>query len=166
MQDGLDHSSPCPLLVDLLRLLPGVRPVRERYELGEAKHRASLSPSRTADVNGVPVTLLQLDELFLDDRRGGPRVSQEGARLLLHLFSQGAFDPFERRKVEGGLELLAQYSKGLATVIDDRFWRRVRRLGESHLAPKARLPKSGGRPEMFSTTSHPRKPNTTVHRLA
>ena len=95
------------------------------------------------------MTLVELDELFQYDENGGPRVSQQGARLLLHLFDQGAFDPFDCRKVEGGLELLAQYSKGLATVIDDRFWRRARRSGESHGASTPRLPKSSGRAETF-----------------
>ena len=121
------RSSPYPSLVDALRLLPNIRPVCERHRLGEAKHLASLSASRTASVNGVPVTLLELEELFLDCERGSPRVSQAGATLLLHLFEEGAFDFSECRPVEGGLELLTQYSKGLATLIEPRFWGRVRR---------------------------------------
>ena len=40
-----------PLLVDALRLLPGVRPVCERYRLGEAKLRASRSPKLVAYFN-------------------------------------------------------------------------------------------------------------------
>jgi hypothetical protein len=119
--------TPYPALVDALRLLPNIRPVCERHRLGEAKHLASLSPSRTASVNGVPVSLLELEELFLDSERGSPRVSQAGARLLLRLFEGGAFDSSECRPVEGGLELLTQYSKGLATLIEPRFWGRVRR---------------------------------------
>ena len=97
-----DRSSPYPSLVDALRLLPNIRPVCERHRLGEAKHHASLSPDRTASVNGVSVTLLELEELFLDSERGSPRVSQAGAALLLRLFEQGAFDFSECRPVEGG----------------------------------------------------------------
>ena len=75
------RSSPYPSLVDALRLLPNIRPVCERHRLGEAKHQASLSPDRTASVNGVPVTLLELEELFLDSERGSPRVSPAGSDL-------------------------------------------------------------------------------------
>ena len=164
MQSGAS-SSPYPLLVDALRLLPGTRPVRERYELGEAKYRASLSPNRTADVNGVPVTLAQLEELFLYGERGGPRISQEGARFLLHLFRQGAFDSFGCRKVEGGLDLLVQYSEGLATVLDYTLWRTVRRPGESHAASTPTVQKSTGRAEGFLITTNPRRPNVVAHRL-
>src|SRR5512145_1171101 len=138
-----DRCSPYPLLVNALRLLPGIRPVCERRQLGEAKHRASLSPRRSASVNGVPVTLAQLEELFLYNEHGGPRVSQEGAALLLQLFARGAFDSSDCRKVEGGLELLTQYSKGLATVIDYRFRARVRR--PRSLAPAERVKESKAR---------------------
>ena len=159
------HSSCYPLLVDLLRLLPGIRPVHERHQLGVAKHRASLSSSGTADVDGVPVTLAQLEELFSCGETGRPRVSPQGASFLLYLFAEGAFDAFDCRKVEGGLELLTQYSKGLATVIDYGFWRRGRRQTESDLAPKARFQKGSGHPQLFSIPSHPHKPDATVHRL-
>ena len=138
MQSGTSPSQ-YPLLVDALRLLPGTRPVRERYKLGEAKFRASLSPSRTADVNGVPVTLVQLEELFLCGESDRPRVSQEGARLLLHLFDQGAFDSTGCRKVEGGLELLVQYSEGLATVLAYTVRPTARRPGTSHAQTEERM---------------------------
>ena len=122
-----ERSRPYPSLVEALRLLPNIRPVCERHRLGKAKHQASLSPDRTGSVHGVPVTLLELEELFLDSERGSPRVSRAGATLLLRLFEGGAFDFFQCRPVEGGLELLTQYSKGLATLIEPRFWRRFRR---------------------------------------
>jgi hypothetical protein len=127
MKVSHDRSNRYPLLVDALRLLPNIRPVCERRHLGEAKYRASLSPDRTASLNGVSVTLVELETLFLCNERGGPRVSQEGAALLLRLFGQGAFDCSHCRPVEGGLELLTQYSKDLATIIDHKSRGRGRR---------------------------------------
>jgi hypothetical protein len=107
-----------PLLVDALRLLPGIRPVCERYRLGEAKLRASRSPKLLAYFSGIALALPQLEELFVYGERGGPRVSQEGAQLLLKLFDDGAFDRSHPRSVPGGLELLMHYSAGRASVID------------------------------------------------
>ena len=109
-----------PLLVDALRLLPGVRPVRERYRLGEAKLRASRSPKLMAYFSAIALTLAQLETLFVYGARGGPRVSPEGAKLLLKLFDDGAFDRSIPRTVSGGLELLVHYSAGRASVIDYR----------------------------------------------
>jgi hypothetical protein len=163
MKVSHDRCSPYPLLVNALRLLPGIRPVCERHRLGEAKHRASLSPRRSASVNGVPVTLVQLEELFLYNEHGGPRVSQEGAALLLQLFAEGAFDSSDCREVEGGLELLTQYSKGLATVIDYRFGARV--LRPRSLAPAERVKESKARAVKVSFARSPNRPNVTVHRL-
>jgi hypothetical protein len=115
-----DMAGRYPLLVECLRLLPGVRPVCERYRLGEAKLRAARSSRLGADFNGVQLTLAELDELFIYDEFGGPRVSQEGAKLLLRLFDDGAFDRSAPRSVPGGLELLKDYSTGRASVIDYR----------------------------------------------
>jgi hypothetical protein len=159
-----DRTCACPLLVDALRLLPNVRPVCERDRLGEAKHSASHSPNRTAPVNGVSVTLVDLEELFLYNERGGPRVSQEGAALLLRLFEQGAFDCSDCLPVEGGVELLTQYSKGLATLIDSRFWGRVRRPRPR--APAKSLEQRGARAERVSIARRLARTNVTVHRLA
>src|SRR5262245_33372758 len=105
-----------PLLREALGLLPGIAPRQERDRLGVAKYQASRSPSRAADFNGVQVTLAQLEELFVHDRRGRPRVSPAGTALLLHLFKEGAFAPNEH-KVEGDPALLEQYAKGLATLV-------------------------------------------------
>jgi hypothetical protein len=147
-----------PLLVDALRLLPGVRPVCERYRLGEAKLRASRSPKLMAYFNGIPLTLLQLEELFVYGGRGGPRVSQEGAKLLLGLFDDNAFDRSDSRSVPGGLELLTQYSQGHASVIDYR----LPRAGPPRQYRK--VEKSTERVEQPST--RPRAPAVIVHRLA
>jgi hypothetical protein len=71
-----------------------------------------------ADFSGVPLTRALLEELFIYSELGGPRVSREGAKLLLKLFDDGAFDRSESRSVSGGLELLTHYSAGRASVID------------------------------------------------
>ena len=134
MKANPSRTDPYPLLVDALRLLPDIRPVYERHRLGEARHCASHSPDQTALVNGVPVTLLELDELFVRGKDGGgPRVSRAGAALLIRLFEQKAFEVGVPRSVPGGLELLSQYSRGLATLLDANFSRRraqqpIRRL--------------------------------------
>lgn len=118
--------NPYPRLVDALRLLPRIRPVCERLRLGEAKHEASLSRDRKASINGVSVTLLELEQLFLNGECSNPRISQAGAALLLRLYEQGAFDLVESRSLDGGVELLTQYSKGLATLLDSKLWGRDR----------------------------------------
>jgi hypothetical protein len=105
-----------PVLLEALRLLPGISPRQARDHLGEAKYLAARSPGHTAVLNGVRVTLGQLEELFVRDQQGRPRVSPAGAAVLLHLFEEGAL-PVDDRKVEGNCEVLAQYAKGLATVI-------------------------------------------------
>jgi hypothetical protein len=133
-----DISNPCyPLLVVALRLLPGIGPRHERDRLGEAKYQAAHSPSRSADFNGMRLTLSELEELFVYDKQGRPRVSPAGASLLLRLFKQGAFASFEDRNVTGDLELLAQYAKGLATVIERNYWRRGPRKARSQPADGA-----------------------------
>jgi hypothetical protein len=157
--------SPYASLLDALRLLPNIRPACERDRLGEAKYHASRSPDHTASVNGVSVTLLELQELFLHTEAGSsPHVSHAGAALLLRLFEQGAFDFPERRQVEGGLELLSQYSKGLATLIDSAFWRKTRR--PRSVEPARRFEQSAVSAAEVSTTRRPVAGfNVTVHRL-
>jgi hypothetical protein len=128
MNTNQSRTDPYPLLVDALRLLPGIRPVYERHRLGEAKHCAAHAPDRTAQVNGVSVTLPELEQLFVWGKHGGgPRVSPAGAALLIRLFEQEGFEVGEPRSVPGGLELLTQYAKGLATLVDTTISRRPRR---------------------------------------
>jgi hypothetical protein len=158
-----DRSCPYPSLVDALRLLPNIRPVCERHRLGEAKHHASLSPDRTASVNGVSVTLGELEELFLESERGSPRISQAGAALLLRLFEQGAFDFFECRPVEGGVDLLTQYAKGLATLIEPRFWGSARR--QQPVAPTKSVKRKKVPAREVSIAREPAELIGTVHRL-
>jgi hypothetical protein len=150
-----------PLLVDALRLLPDIRPVCERHRLGEVKLRASLSRDRTASINGVTVTLLELEELFLGNGDRRPRISQAGAALLVRLFEQGAFDAGESRPVPGGLELLTQYSKGLATLLGSNFWPRARRQAASSIRKdETRVPVADSPVPRVNHWS-----NATVHRL-
>jgi len=119
-----DISTPrYPLLSEVLRLLPGVAPHQERGRLGEAKYRASRSARLTTDFNGVELALTQLQELFVRDEQGRPRVSPAGATLLLQLYDKCAFASYDDRRVNGNLEVLAQYSKGLATVVESNHWR-------------------------------------------
>ena len=157
--------SPYASLLDALRLLPNIRPACERDRLGEAKYHASCSPDHTASVNGVSVTLIELQELFLHTEGGGsPRISPAGAALLLRLFEQGAFDYPEHRQVEGGLELLTQYSKGLATLVETAFWRKARR---PRSVEPAQIFEQRRVPAVEATTV--RRPaagfNVTIHRL-
>src|SRR5215475_9656406 len=108
-----DISTPrYPLLSEALRLLPGIGRHQERARLGEAKYRASRSANLTADFNGVKLSLAQLQELFVCDPQGRPRVSPAGATLLLELYDKGAFTSRDDRRVDGCLEVLAQYSRG------------------------------------------------------
>jgi hypothetical protein len=163
MKVPCDHSCRYPSLVDALRLLPNIRPVSERHRLGEAKHHACHSPDRTASLNGVSVTRVELEELFPHGECGSPRVSPEGAALLLRLFEQGAFDFAACRPVDGGLELLTQYSKGLATVIEPRFWGSVARqqpLEARKSVKRKRIPA----PEV-SIARQPPQLIGTIHRL-
>ncbi len=146
-------SSPCyPLLVEALRLLPGIGPRHERDRLGQAKYQASRSPNLSADFNGEQLTLAQLEELFVYDKQGRPRVSPAGAALLLRLFNEGAFGSFEDRNVGGDLELLAQYSKGLATVIERNYWRAG--LRKSRVQPANGAPQKQSGPGLAKTRPH------------
>jgi hypothetical protein len=114
-------------------------------------------------VNGVSVTLGELEELFLESEHGSPHISQQGAALLLRLFEQGAFDFFECRPVEGGVELLTQYSKGLATLIEPRFWGSARR--QHPVAPTNSVKRKRVSARQGSIARQPAEFVGTVHRL-
>ena len=165
MKSSSGRSGPCASLLDALRLLPDVRPACERDRLGEAKYYASRSADRTTSLNGVTVTLAELEELFRHNEGGSPRISREGAALLLRLFEQGAFDQPEVRVVDGGLELLEQYSKGLATLVESAFWRKPRRPRSE--SPAQRFEHSRVVPVVEGPITH--RPlsgfHVTVHRL-
>jgi len=161
---AINRRNPFPSLVEALRLLPDIRPVCERHRLGEVKHEAMRARNGTADINGVPVTLRELEELFLDGEGGSPRVSPAGAGLLLQLFTRGAFESADySRCVEGGVELLTGYAQGRVCLIDSRFWRKADRKPSP--APTPRVTRR--RREEIAEASLPRPPlsHVTVHRL-
>jgi hypothetical protein len=159
-QSEKSTPSPYPLLVDALRLLPGVRPVRERDELGQAKHRASMTGM--GDVHGAPVSNAQLEQLFIyDERGGGPRVSPAGAAFLLRLFHEGVLERLDARTVDGGVDLLAAYAEGRASVIGPGFWPKRKR------APSVkRVAATPPRETWHGTPAlHPNRYAVTIHRL-
>ena len=139
-------SAHYPSLFEALRLLPGIAPRLERDRLGKAKYQASRSLSHTVNFSGVQLTLAQLQELFVYDPQGRPRVSRAGAALLLLLFEAGAFASLDGRKVEGNIQLLQQYSKGLASVLARNSRPRVPRgtRAESSNDARARRPTGQG----------------------
>ena len=102
--------------------------------MGEAKYQAFRSASLTTDFNGVELALTQLQELFVCDQQGRPRVSPIGATLLLELYDKSAFTSRDDRRADGNLEVLAQYSKGLATVVERNHWRAAPRKARSQSA--------------------------------
>jgi hypothetical protein len=111
-----------PLLIDALRLLP-VQPFREREELGLARHQAA--QVGFSEVRGVRLRATQLNELFVEDGRGAPRISPLGADVLLELLRGGALDRTEQR-VEGGIELLEAYAQGRASIVGHSYWKKSR----------------------------------------
>jgi len=158
-------SWPDVSLLNALRLLPNIRPGRERDRLGECKYRASHSPDQTASINGVPVTLSELEELFLQRKGQTCCISQAGAALLLRLFELGAFDLSLRRPVPEGVALLEQYSKGRATLIGHEFWRRRGRPGPPAPVQKPQRRKSKSPAVQIQAANPPPGRNITVHRL-
>jgi len=158
-------SWPDVSLLNALRLLPNIRPGRERDRLGECKYRASHSPGQTASINGVPVTLLELEELFLQRKGQTSCISHAGAALLLRLFELGAFDLSVRRPVPEGLALLEQYSKGCATLIGHEFWRRRGRPGPPVPIQKSQRRKSKSPAVQAQAAHRAAERNITVHRL-
>ena len=167
-----DISTPrYPLLSEALRLLPGVGTHQERGRLGEARYRASRSAHLTTDFNGVKLALAQLQELFVCDQHGRPRVSPVGASLLLELYDKGAFTSRDDRRGGGSLEVLAQYAKGLATVVELNHWRTAPRKARSQsgngaLAKRREKTPATNRPHAAPMTSAPLMLfKTFIHRL-
>src|SRR4030095_2859513 len=156
-----------PLLLDALRLLPGIGPLCERQRLGEAKYRASRSSSFSVDFNGVILKLAQLQELFIHDKQGRPHVSPAGAKLLIHLHKERAFAALEERRVTGNLEVLARYAEGLARVIDLNYWRGETRKPRHRPEEAARAQARDARDVEAENRSGPRLPDAAVliHRL-
>ena len=123
-----------PLLVDALRLLPGVAPVRAREALGQARHWATRTG--VGEVNGVPASVAQLEQMFLHGEGGGPRISQQGAAFLLKLFREGVFERQDMRKVQDGVELLTAYAEGRASIIGPGYWPKRKRSAGTRREPR------------------------------
>jgi hypothetical protein len=113
-----DTSSNLLLLLDALRLLPGVKPMSVRNRLGEAKYWAGRAPQAVAQFEGVPLKLAELEQLFIMDDQGRPCVSRTGAALLVDLYERGVFDCTPARNASGNLDLLVRYSRGESVVLD------------------------------------------------
>ena len=88
MGSGERRPYRCTLLIDALRLLP-VHPLTERDELGQARYQALRQGS--GEVHGTAVSLEDLQELFVQGDDGHPRISREGACVLLELYQEGCW---------------------------------------------------------------------------
>lgn len=127
------HPYRCPLLLDVLRLLP-VHPLRERDVLGLARFRARRAGWGV--VHGVRLASGDLEELFLDQDGGHPRVSREGARLLLDLYQKGVLEASPTRDADGGVELLEAYADGRASIVSPAFLPRSGRRKSRSIAQR------------------------------
>lgn len=142
-------SSNLLLLLDALRLLPGVKPMSVRNRLGEAKYWAGRAPQAVGQFEGVPLKLAELEELFIMDDQGRPCVSQAGAALLVDLYERGIFDCTPARNGSGNLELLTRYSRGESVVIEK--------------PPRVRTPRPRRAPSAPRPAARP--PERTVERI-
>ena len=100
-----------------VRLLPNIRPMLAREQLGRALFQARRAQDRTARVATINVTLRELEELFIQDARGLPRVSPMGAALLLRLHVAGAFEPCDRAQGTSAPAELERYAHSLPTLL-------------------------------------------------
>ena len=140
--------SPLPLLVDALRLLP-VQPLKERDAFGESWHLAKRTGS--SEIHGVPVGMEELQHLFVQDDGTAPRISPDGATVLLRLYREGAFVHSDRKPAPGGIELLEAYAEGRASIVAYSYWAKPRRTGVTRRRPVEQ-------PEVVTPT-----PTTSVH---
>jgi hypothetical protein len=147
-------------LIDVLRLLP-VQPYKERDVLGRARYEA-LQAGR-GEVHGVPVAAGDLNQLFLDSAPGGPKVSQQGARLLLRLLREDVLDVVEERQQEACIELLEAYAEGRASILGTTFWARPRGRRRPASTPREAILQAP-EPELLTQPYRPTY-RVTVHRL-
>ncbi len=96
-----------------LRLLPNIRPMLAREQLGRALFQARRAQDRTARVAAIDVRLQEFEELFIQDAQGLPRVSPSGAALLLRLHVAGAFEPCDRAQGTSAPVELERYAHSL-----------------------------------------------------
>jgi hypothetical protein len=126
-------SQAYPLLIDALRLLP-VHPLRERENLGVARHRAL--QDGTGELHGVPVPAADLEQLFMGEDAGAPRISPAGASFLLRLYKDGVLEVSPRRRDADGLELLEAFAQGRASILGRAFWLRPRTGKTRRVTPR------------------------------
>jgi len=100
-----------------LRLLPNIRPVLAREQLGRARLQARRAQSRTARLAAIDVPLQALEEIFVQDGKGRPRVSPMGAALLLRLHAAGAFEPCDWRRGTSSPVELERYADSLPALL-------------------------------------------------
>jgi hypothetical protein len=150
------------LLLDALRLLPGVKPLSVRSRLGEAKYWAGRAPSGIGQFEGISLKLADLEQLFIMDEQGRPCVSPAGAALLVDLYERGVFECVPTRKASGDLDLLAKYAKGEPVVLEKPPRTRAPKRPKTATNPKPvpRLPEA---PMERSPINYAA---LTVHRLA
>jgi hypothetical protein len=147
-------------LIDALRLLP-VQPHKERDALGQARYEAI--HSGRGDVHGVPVSGDELNQLFLDAAPGGPRVSKQGALLLLRLFREDVLEVVEERLQEACIDLLEAYAEGRASILGTNFWTRPRGRRKAAVPLLQRVVPEP-EPELLTPPYRPAY-RVTVHRL-
>ena len=150
----------CAMLIDALRLL-AVQPLKERDELGQARHCAARDG--WGEVHGVPVSHEDLEELFIQDGAGAPRTSREGARVLLELFREGVLEVSPKKRAKGGFELLEAYAQGRASIIGLKYWSKPRRAKRNRLTAPPTIERSVTRDVLG--TPHDRTYQVTMHRL-
>jgi len=100
-----------------LRLLPNIRQALAREQLGRARLQARRAQSRTARLAAIDVTLQALEEVFVQDSQGRPRVSPMGAALLLRLHAAGAFEPGDWRQGTSSPVELERYADSLPALL-------------------------------------------------
>ena len=110
-------------MIDALRLLP-VQPLKERDELGRARYAALRRGCGEGHANSV--RLPDLEELFLEVDGSAPRISREGARLLLELYHEGVFETSLHRDAAADVDLLEAYAQGRASILGLSYWPRPR----------------------------------------
>jgi hypothetical protein len=100
-----------------LRLLPNIRPMLAREQLGRALFQARRAQDRTARVATINVTLRELEELFIQDGQGLPRVSPMGAALLLRLHAGGVFEFCDNARGTSAPVELERYAHSLPALL-------------------------------------------------
>jgi hypothetical protein len=150
----------CTMLIDALRLL-AVQPLKERDELGQARHCAA--GEGWGEVHGVPVSHEDLEELFIQDGAGAPRISREGARVLLELFREGVLEVSREKRAKGGFELLEAYAQGRGSILGLGYWSQPRRSKRNRVSAPPNVQRSVTRAVLG--TPYNKTYRVTMHRL-